>query len=147
MANPREPGSNDEEKSLGIGRWYSLEGKTIWVTGGAGYFGSAITAELDSVGAKVVCFDLGDRAAKLVEQRGLGRTVPISRDLAVSADLKPLIESTVAAHGVPDGLVHLTFASVGAGKAFVDLPAEDFQKTFDLALPPTFVFCRDLAER
>ena len=51
--------------------WYSLEARTIWVTGGAGYFGSAITTALDSLCSKVVCFDLGDRAELLVNEKGL----------------------------------------------------------------------------
>ena len=41
-----------------MNRWHSLEGKTIWVTGGAGYLGSAITRELDAVAERVLCIDL-----------------------------------------------------------------------------------------
>ena len=58
--------------------WHSLEGKTIWVTGGAGYLGSAITLELDAQCAKVICFDLPGRAEALVQQHQLSRTVPLS---------------------------------------------------------------------
>lgn len=127
--------------------WYSLENKTIWVTGGAGYFGSKITTALDSLCRKVVCFDLGDRAQALVKQERLARTIPLTHDLSVTGALPGIIESTVAAHGVPDGVVHLTYASFGAGKSLGELPPEEFQKTFDQALTPTFVLARALAER
>ena len=127
--------------------WYSLEAKTIWVTGGAGYFGSAITTALDSLCRRVVCFDLGDRAAALVRQHGLTRTVPVSHDLSVIDSLPGFIESMVAKHGVPDGLVHLSYASFGAGKALNELTTATFQKTLDQNLTPAFVICRELAER
>jgi NAD(P)-dependent dehydrogenase (short-subunit alcohol dehydrogenase family) len=126
--------------------WHSLEGKTVWVTGGAGYLGSAITTELDSACAKVVCFDLPGRAEALVRGQKLTRTVPLSLDMNNAADLPAVIEATVAAHGLPDGVVHLVTAS-SAGKRLEQLSADEFQRTFDLALTPTFVLCRALAER
>ena len=126
--------------------WHSLEGKTIWVTGGAGYLGSAITRELDVECAGVICFDLPGRADALVSEHNLRRTVALSLDVNDAKTLPELVEKTVAAHGLPDGLVHLVTAS-SSGKRLEDLPAEEFQRTFDLALTPTFVLCRELAER
>jgi NAD(P)-dependent dehydrogenase (short-subunit alcohol dehydrogenase family) len=126
--------------------WHSLEGKTIWVTGGAGYLGSAITTELDAVGAKVLCFELPGRAEALVREHNLERTLALSIDFTNAAELPTLIESTVAEHGLPDGVVHLVTASSG-GKRLEELPADEFQRTFDLSLTPTFVLCRALAEK
>jgi NAD(P)-dependent dehydrogenase (short-subunit alcohol dehydrogenase family) len=57
-----------------------------------------------------------------------------------------MIDRMIAQHGVPDGLVHLAFAS-SAGKRLEDLTSAEFQRTFDRALTPTFVLCRYLAER
>lgn len=126
--------------------WHSLEGKTIWITGGAGYLGSAITRELDTQCAKVVCFDLPGRAEALVRDTRLTRTVPVSLDVNDAAGLPAALESALAAHGVPDGVAHLVTAS-SAGKRLEVLLPEEFQKTFDLALTSTFVLCRLLAER
>lgn len=126
--------------------WHSLEGKTIWVTGGAGYLGSAITLELDGQCDKVLCFDLPGRAETLVRENKLARTVPLSVDVNDAAGLPETVERLVAAHGVPDGLVHLVTAS-SSGKRLEQLSADEFQRTFDLALTPTFVLCRALAER
>ena len=126
--------------------WHSLEGKTIWVTGGAGYLGSAITIELDAQCAKVVCFDLPGRAEALVREHNLTRTVPLAIDINDAAGMPDAVQKTVEAHGLPDGVVHLVTAS-SAGKRLEQLSADEFQRTFDLALTPTFVLCRALAER
>lgn len=126
--------------------WHSLETKTIWVTGGAGYLGSAITRALDTQCAKVVCLDLPGRAEALVSEHRLTRTVAVSLEINNSAQLPAELEALIARHGVPDGVVHLAFAS-SSGHRLETLPAAEFQKTFDHALTPTFVFCRLLAER
>ena len=126
--------------------WYSLAGKKIWVTGGAGYLGSAITTELDRVGAGVLCLDLPDRAATLVREQQLTRTTPVGVDLHDAARLPAMLETLLAAHGVPDGVVHLVTAS-SSGKRLEALTPAEFQRTFDLALTPTFLLCRTLAER
>jgi NAD(P)-dependent dehydrogenase (short-subunit alcohol dehydrogenase family) len=126
--------------------WHSLEGKNIWVTGGAGYLGSAITTALDAQCAKVVCFDQPGRAEALVRDTQLTRTVPLTLDVNDAAALPAAIEATIAAHGLPDGVVHLVTAS-SSGKRLEQLTPDEFQRTFDLALTPTFVLCRALAER
>jgi NAD(P)-dependent dehydrogenase (short-subunit alcohol dehydrogenase family) len=126
--------------------WYSLEGKTIWVTGGAGHLGAPITTALDSQAAKVICFDLPARAQALVREKQLSRTVPVAVDFHDAAALPAALEAVIADHGVPDGVVHLVTAT-SAGIRLEALPAETFQQTFDLALTPTFVLCRLVAER
>ncbi len=126
--------------------WYSLAGKSVWVTGGAGYLGSAITAALDRECDKVVCFDLPGRAEAFVRDRQLTRTVPRSLDINDAAGLPAALEAAITEHGLPDAVVHLVTAS-SAGKRLEVLTAEDFQRTFDLALTPTFVLCRLLGEK
>lgn len=126
--------------------WYSLAGKTIWVTGGAGYLGTPITAALDAECAKVVCFDLAGKAEALVAEKKLTRTVPVTLDVNDAAGLPAAIETQVARHGVPDGVVHLAFAS-SSGKRLEQLTPGEFQHTFDHALTPIFVLCRTLAEK
>jgi len=126
--------------------WHSLEGKTIWVTGGAGYLGSPITIALDQSCAKVLCFDLPGRAEALVRDNKLTRTVPLALDINHAAALPAALEALLAEHGVPDGVVHLVTAS-SSGKRLEVLSPDEFQRTFDLALTPSFILCRTLAER
>ena len=124
----------------------TLRGKTIWITGGAGHLGSVITRELDAQCAKVVCFDLSGRAEALVREHALTHTVPLSLDVNDAAALPAALDAVVAAQGLPDGAALLAFAS-SSGHCLENLPVAEFQKTFDLALTPTFVFCRALAEK
>jgi len=126
--------------------WHSLVDQTVWVTGGAGYLGSAIVAELDRQCAKVLCFDLPGRAAALVAERGLQRTVPLNLDVSDVAGAPVAIAALVDQHGLPDSFVHLPTAT-SKGLLLSELPVADFRRTFDAALTPTFVFCRELAER
>lgn len=125
---------------------HPLAGKTIWITGGAGHLGAPITAALDAAGAHVCCFDLAGRAEALVAEKQLTRTTGLSLDFSAADALPDAIDRVLAQSGVPDGVAHLAFAS-SAGKRLEQLAAAEFQQTFDLALTPTFVLCRALAER
>jgi NAD(P)-dependent dehydrogenase (short-subunit alcohol dehydrogenase family) len=124
----------------------TLQGKHIWITGGAGHLGSNLTRELDAQCAKVVCFDLPGRAEALMREHALARTVPVDLDVNDAATLPAAIDAAVATHGLPDGLVHLAYAS-SSGHRLETLPVAAFQETFDHALTPTFVLCRALAEK
>jgi len=126
--------------------WNSLSGKTFWITGGAGYLGSAITAALDEVAAKVVCIDLAAKAQELVQEKHLSRTVPFSWDLSDASRLEPTLERLVDEHGVPDGMAHLAYFS-SAGKRLEQLTHADLAQTLVLTLPSTFLLCRSLGEK
>jgi len=126
--------------------WHSLEGKNIWIIGGAGHLGAPITEALDGLCQKTVCLDLEDRAGALVRQKNLARTVPESLDVTAVGPLPGRLEELVARHGVPDGVAHLATASSG-GKSLEELSPDEFQGTFDRSLTPTFVLSRALAER
>ncbi len=123
-----------------------LAGKKVWVTGGAGYLGAPIVRALDEAGAATVCLDLPGRAAALVAAHGLRHTVAVDADLADVAALPALVNRLAEAHGAPDGLAHLAFAS-SAGKRLEELTAAEFQHTFDAALTPAFVLARAVAEQ
>lgn len=125
--------------------WPALAEKKIWVTGGAGYLGSAIVRELDRNARQVICLDLPGKAAALVAQHKLERTLPWGGDLSDTAALPSAVAKLLAEHGAPDGLVHLTYAS-SSGKTLAQLGADDFRSTLDRSLPGTFELCRAVAE-
>ena len=125
--------------------WHSLTGKKIWVTGGAGYLGSAIVRALDAAGARTLCIDLPGRAEAFVRDNALTATTPVSCDLAAVAAIPEFVNEQVRLHGVPDGLVHLAFAS-SAGKRLEELTPAEFQHTFDAGVTPGFVLSRAVAE-
>jgi NAD(P)-dependent dehydrogenase (short-subunit alcohol dehydrogenase family) len=116
------------------------------VTGGAGYLGSAITRALHEEAAQVLCLDLPGKAAALIEKEGLSRCLPIDLDVSEVDRAAEHIARLVETHGLPDGFVHLPTAS-SRGRLLPELPVDEFRRTFDVALTPTFVWCRELAER
>ncbi len=124
---------------------FSFDNRRIWVIGGAGYLGSAITCALDQLGAQVTCFDLDRRAHALVDQHGLANTRAETFDMTAVDAIEPTLARCAADHGVPDGLVQLAFIS-SAGKRLDNLSTADFQRTLDGALVPTFSICRTVGE-
>ena len=127
--------------------WYSLEGKTIWITGGAGYLGSPITEALDKLCAKTVLFDLNGRAEAFVKEKGLTKTIAYSENVLDVDKVEGIVDRVCKEHGVPDGVAHLAFASASSGKKFEEITGESFTKTMAMALPATFIFARALADR
>ncbi len=126
--------------------WHDLTGKKIWVTGGAGYLGSAITRALDHEGAQVVCMDLPGKAQALVKEACLRQTTPLDANLTDPSTIPGLVERTIEAHGVPDGVVHLAIPPA-SGLPLADLTVAGFQRVVDLSLPPTFEFARCVGEQ
>src|SRR5689334_9652008 len=106
----------------------SFKDKTIWVTGGAGYLGTPITASLDAAGAKTICIELPGRAQKLVREQNLTRTIPASLHITATPAQRATVQQLIAAHGVPHGLVHLPFVS-SSGKKMEDISLEDLSRT------------------
>lgn len=125
--------------------WHSLAGKNIWITGGAGHLGTPITRALDEAGARVLCIDLEDRAEKLVRSARLKNTRGSTWAVRDSAEIPAEVARLTRKHGVPDGLVHLAYAS-SSGKRVTELSAAEFQLTLDRSLPPTFELCRAVAQ-
>ena len=122
----------------------SFQNKTIWVTGGAGYLGSPITAALDAAGATTVCLELPGRAEALVRERALTRTIPVSVDLTDLAAQRATVQQLIAAHGAPDGLVHLPFVS-SSGKTMEEISTDEMDRTLTRSLTPAFELCRAVA--
>lgn len=123
-----------------------LNDKKIWVVGGAGYLGSAITRALDNAGAKVVCADRPGLADDLIRKHGLCGTVAEDCDLFDLDSISPWVERVASKHGTPDGLVNLVTNS-SRGKAFTEISASDFQAAADGVLTSGFLLARDVAER
>lgn len=120
--------------------------KVIWVAGGAGYLGSPITRHLDAAGARTICIELPGKAEAMVQSEDLRNTIPVSLDVTDLAEQQRTIEQLVAAHGVPDGLVHLPFVS-SSGKRMSEIATDDMSRTLVGALTPAFSLCRAAATR
>ena len=81
----------------------------VIITGGAGDIGSACARLLASHGSDVLVVDFegdaAERVAREINERGEGRAVATSADVAIAADVQRYVERA-RAHGPIDGLVH-----------------------------------------
>lgn len=129
------------EQENGFDALFGLQGKVIWVVGGAGYLGSAIVKLLVSAGAQVVCADLGDKSKDFVGKNGLyPKVVPVALDITEEGQVEDFVSVLSNSLGIPDGVVNLSFASTA--KKFEDLTAAEFDKVNQGGITSSFVFGR-----
>lgn len=121
---------------------FQLKDKWIWIVGGAGYLGQAVVALLNTLGARVLCIDIENRAVDFVRNEKLGdRVATASFDINDTGFIAQFVKEQVAIHGSPDGLVNLAFGSTA--KKLEALSDEDFDKVNHTALTATFIFARE----
>jgi NAD(P)-dependent dehydrogenase (short-subunit alcohol dehydrogenase family) len=121
---------------------FSLQGKDVWVIGGAGYLGREVVKLCVDQGARVLCADLGARAA----DAGFGPEVETaSLDVNDSHAVEDFVANQIQARGLPDGLVVMTYASTA--KRLGELTAEDFDAVNHGNLTATFTLARAVAQR
>jgi NAD(P)-dependent dehydrogenase (short-subunit alcohol dehydrogenase family) len=119
----------------------SLVNKDIWVIGGAGYLGQPVVTLLAAAGARVLCGDLGTKAAAFVEAAGISKSVtPVAIDVSSEDAIQQFVQEQIQLRGVPHGLVNLTFASTA--KKMEELSAEEFDKVNHVNLTATFLLSR-----
>jgi NAD(P)-dependent dehydrogenase (short-subunit alcohol dehydrogenase family) len=124
---------------------FDLTGQDIWVVGGAGYLGQAVVTQLASLGARVLCADLGDRAQVFVREKSLAGTVtPCTLDVGDSSAVAPFVASQIARRGVPHGLVNLACASTA--KNLEELTEADFDQVNHGNLTATFLLARQMGQ-
>ncbi len=97
----------DSNSSPAIKSPFSLEGKNIWVVGGAGYLGQEVVRLLCAQGAKVLCVDREDKAMVFEKEAKFGNLlVSASFDLSNTDDIPGFVYENKEKSGVPDGMVN-----------------------------------------
>ena len=125
---------------------FDLSGKRLWVIGGAGYLGQAVTRQLVQLGAAVLCADLPGRAESFVREAGLAAKVrAVDLDATDTAAVTAFVDHECLEAGAPDGMAVLTFASTA--KRLEDLTPEEFDQVNHGNLTSTFVLARAVASR
>ena len=125
---------------------FSLEGKTIWVAGGAGYLGQAVVRLLCAQGAKVLCIDREDRAFVFADEAKLGPLLQPSRfDLADTEAIGVFVQENCEQLGIPDGMVNMAYAA--SGKSFDALEAADFDQANHAGITATFIFAKAVGDK
>lgn len=121
---------------------FALTGREIWVIGGAGHLGQAAVSLLASLGARVLCADLGERAENFVRQRALVATVtPATLDARDAVAVRSFVSEQIEKRGVPHGLVNLAYASTS--KHLDELTETDFDEVNHGNLTATFLLSRE----
>jgi NAD(P)-dependent dehydrogenase (short-subunit alcohol dehydrogenase family) len=119
----------------------TLEGKDIWVFGGAGYLGQASVLLLRAAGATVLCADLGDKAKKFVEHAGIAPEVTAATlDVRDGQAMESFIAGQLRERGVPHGVVNMTYAATG--KNLEELTEQDFDESNHGGITSAFLLAR-----
>ncbi len=122
---------------------FRFDGKDIWVFGGAGYLGQPVVAALTSAGAKVLCADLGEKAAEFVAAQSLGaRVTPAALDVRDTEAMRKFVSDQIAQRGVPHGLVNLTYSSTA--QRLENLTDAEFDAVGHGSLTATFALAREV---
>lgn len=123
----------------------SLQGRDVWVCGGAGYLGRSVVSLLAGLKARVLCADLEGRAEAMLRENSLGSGVtPASLDVADTAAVEAFVSQQLAERGTPHGLVVMTYASTA--KRLDELSVDDFDRVNHGNLTATFALTRAVGQ-
>ncbi len=138
---------------------FSVKGKVVVVTGGAGILGASICSYLAEQGAKVVVLDrdekTGNELVGSIRSKG-GQALFLVTDVLNRTVLEENRERILAAYGCIDVLLNAAGGNMGGatiapGQSFLDLEIDAFKKVVDLNLfgtvLPTTVFGEAMAAR
>ena len=125
---------------------FHLQNKLIWVFGGAGYLGQATVIVLRNAGAKVICIDMENKAVTFVQSSDLkDAVIPATLDVRDGKAIQQFVLEQIKQHGVPDGMVNLTFGSTS--KAMEELSEKEFDDVNHTSLTSTFLLAREVGSR
>ena len=122
---------------------FSLSGKTAVVIGGTGELCGAMATGLAKAGAEVVVVGRNEEKAKQklneIEKAG-GSAYFAHCDVGETESLQNLLDQVVERSGKVDILVN--GAGINSPTPFFDIPADEFQKIFDINLKAVFLACQ-----
>jgi NAD(P)-dependent dehydrogenase (short-subunit alcohol dehydrogenase family) len=127
---------------------FKLDGQVALVTGGGSGLGWSMAEAMAEAGADVVCVDWHDNRAKEAAEmvRAVGRRgLAISADVSKEADVKRMVERTVAEFGQLD--IVIANAGVAAElEPFLEELLQSWQQTIDIDLTGVFLTAREAAK-
>lgn len=142
MADP-VPFSADKVKSL-----FDLTGKTVVITGGAGFLGHALAKGMTLYGADVVLSGRTqstlDDTAKEINALGGGKALPVVADVVDEKSVDNLIAKTIEAFGKID--IMITVGGIADRYPAEEFPIDAWQKVMDINVRGTWLSCQKAGE-
>lgn len=129
---------------------FSVKGKGIVITGGAGILCSALAEYLAEAGAKVCIADYDEfranEVAKKIENKG-GFALPLRINVLDKAEIQSAFSCAISSMGRIDVLINgaggnKKEATTSVELPFFDLPSEALRSVFDLNFLGTFLPCQ-----
>ena len=120
----------------------------VAVTGAGSGIGRATALAFAAEGAEVIVSDIDEAAAHQTAAQILksgGVAHPYRLDVADADAVERFADGVCDEHGVPDVVVNN--AGIGAAGAFLDIPAEEFDRVLDVNLGGVVNGCRAFARR
>ena len=124
---------------------FSLKNKTVFITGGAGYLGTAYCEALAELGADIAIVDLKtDNAAKLAEHliKTYGtRAIPVQAQITDPVSVKAALALTAEKLGKIDVVINNAYS--GNKNRFETITYEEWQANVDIGLNAVFYTVRE----
>lgn len=120
-----------------------LKGKTAIVTGGGRGIGRAVAIDLAREGCNVVISSRNKEEIDSVSQeiiKSCNQALGLQLDLSTEKNLDELVSKTIERFGTIDILVNC--AGIIIPKPFLEVTAEEWDKTLNINLRSTFLLCQ-----
>jgi NAD(P)-dependent dehydrogenase (short-subunit alcohol dehydrogenase family) len=129
-----------QARNQGLAR-FSVQDKSILITGATGSLGSVAVRALAEAGARLTLAG-GNSAglAELVEGAGIDDAVVVARRPDTPADAQAMVETAVARHGRLDGV--LVASGMNHVKPITEMAVEDFDKVMDANVRGAWLVCQ-----
>jgi NAD(P)-dependent dehydrogenase (short-subunit alcohol dehydrogenase family) len=131
---------------------YDFKGKTAMVTGAAMGIGKEVALRLAEEGANLALVDIAVDGLKETAREAVASHVEVLNvvaDVKEREDVVKALDATIDKFGCVDFLVNV--AGVGVCNQFFDVTDEEWDRTIDVNLKGTFLFCqvigRHMADR
>ena len=120
---------------------FSVQGKSILITGATGAFGSVAARALADAGALLTLAG-GNAAglAELVATAAIGGAEEVPRRPETPADAAAMVDAAVARHGRLDGV--LVASGMNHVKPIVEMAVEDFERVMDANVRGSWLVCQ-----